>query len=152
MLPHLIMVAKVVYPYMLLHVWVIKILPQPGHITPVEVPLSITVRKRVNARFKQRILWHRSWCDDKQPTPLTLWLQPNLVFGAIHQVWCWVDHICNARTFFPPWGDSVTSSAVHISRWVLVIYNLEATLTAPQFWYGHMNLYIQMSAKVKKAN
>lgn len=46
MLPHLIMVAKVVYPYMFLHVRVIKILPEPAHITPVEVPLSITARKK----------------------------------------------------------------------------------------------------------
>lgn len=45
-LPHLIMVAEVVYPYMFLHVRVIKILPEPAHITPVKVPLSITVRKK----------------------------------------------------------------------------------------------------------
>lgn len=40
---HLIIVVKVVYPDVLLHVGVIKILPKPGAITPVEVPLSITV-------------------------------------------------------------------------------------------------------------
>lgn len=45
MLPHLIMVAKVVYPHMFLHVGMIKILPEPAHITPVEVPLSFTIRE-----------------------------------------------------------------------------------------------------------
>lgn len=48
MLPHLIMVAKVVYPYMFLHVRMIKILPEPTHITPVEVPFTITVRERID--------------------------------------------------------------------------------------------------------
>lgn len=47
MLPHLIMVAKVVYPYMFLHVRMIEILPDPANITPVEIPLSITVGNRI---------------------------------------------------------------------------------------------------------
>lgn len=33
---------KVVYPDVLLHVGVIKILPEPGPVTPVKVPLSVT--------------------------------------------------------------------------------------------------------------
>lgn len=45
-LAHLVIVVKVVYPYVLLHVGVIKILPEPGPITPVEVPLTVTVRER----------------------------------------------------------------------------------------------------------
>ena len=42
-LAHLVMVAEVTNPHMLLHVRIIKVLSEPGHVTPVEVPLSIPV-------------------------------------------------------------------------------------------------------------
>lgn len=42
LLAHLVIVVKVVYPDVLLHVGVIKILPEPGPITPVKVPLAVT--------------------------------------------------------------------------------------------------------------
>lgn len=55
LLPHLIMVTKVVYPYVLLHVGVIEILPQPSHITPIEVPLTFTVKRRKAITHKPKL-------------------------------------------------------------------------------------------------
>lgn len=110
MLPHLIVVTKMVYSHMFLQVWMIIILPQVGQTTPIEVPVSITVRQRVSVRFKPQVRWKRCWWhDDKEPTILTLWLPPNLVFGAKHPVWCCGDHICNAHIFFLSWGDTVNA-------------------------------------------
>lgn len=79
MLPHLIMVAKVVYPDMFLHVWMIKILPEPAHITPVKIPLSITVRKRTDIIYEpvdssKTLLW---WQTDNRTHSLTS-TQPGL--------------------------------------------------------------------------
>lgn len=62
---YLIIVVKVVYPDVLLHVGVIKILPEPGPITPVKVPLSITVRGRKGARERKRE--KNSWQIDRRP-------------------------------------------------------------------------------------
>lgn len=81
MVPHLIMVAKVVYPHMFLHVGVIEILPEPAHITPVEVPLSITVEEKKSRRQIQathmmtgRLMWR--WPDN--PTHSFTSTQPGL--------------------------------------------------------------------------
>lgn len=93
MVPHLIMVAKVVYPHMFLHVGVIEILPEPAHITPVEVPLSITVEEKKKASNHSNHTYDDREADDvtmtrQQTTLLTPSLQPSLVFGAGRPVWC----------------------------------------------------------------
>lgn len=98
---HLVIVVEVVYPYVLLHVGVIKILPEPVPITPVEVPLTITVRER-----REGMTWLTGWrlSNYKSPeVPLTLWPLPSLAFVATHQRWCWWAHTCTARTGLP-WG------------------------------------------------
>lgn len=111
MLPHLIVVTKMVYPHVFLQIWVIIILPQVGQTTPIEVPVSIPVKQRVSVGFKPPGMMKEIMMihDDEEPTILTLWLPPNLVFGAEHPLWCCGDHIWNARIFFLSWGDTVNA-------------------------------------------
>lgn len=54
-MPHFIMVTKVVDPDVFLHERVIVIFRQPTHITPVQVPLFLTVRKRDNIKKSPKI-------------------------------------------------------------------------------------------------
>lgn len=51
---HLIVVPEVADAYVLIHVGVVKVLPQPADITPVEIPFAFTAVRETRVRPEHR--------------------------------------------------------------------------------------------------
>ena len=136
-LAHLVMVAEVTNPHMLLHVRIIKVLSEPGHVAPVEVPLSIPVgltrhshvQKQWTVTHKAHIVSgdlhdiHKSdgnylllfssffFCFFFHTPTLTPWLQsiPAVVVGRPGS--CWEGRTYNSHTAAPPCRDTARLSS-----------------------------------------
>ena len=47
---HLVVVPEVAYAHVLIHVGVVKVLPQPADITPIEIPFAFTAVRETRVR------------------------------------------------------------------------------------------------------
>lgn len=66
---YLILVPEMVHSHMFVHVQVIRVVPDPGQITPDEVPVFITGRQTQQVAFKVAITAKKRKQNDQQDDP-----------------------------------------------------------------------------------